>query len=546
MADSIDPRSGFCSSTRVFHSIRPQFPLPDTEMSVAEYAFTLLKSELSAATKVGESGAGVIDAVSGECISYSEVMRRTEGLAAALRRRIGLRRGDVAFVLLGNGVEVLVVYLALLLIGVVVSPGNPVSTRKEIGRQLELCKPVIAFATRFTCQKISKLKFGTVLIDSPEFESMMAEKGNVDEQCGSERVLQSDSATLLYSSGTTGRVKGVVLTHGNYISVLAGAQAARQAREKPVVMCCTVPCFHVYGMLVILRSVAFGESLVWMEKMDKEVMMRAIERYKVTHLAAAPPLVASLIGEVGRGYDLSSLEVLASGGAPLREAVIKKFHTLFPNVQLAQSYGLTETTGGVTRTMGLDESRVMGANGRLVPYSQAKIVDPETGEALPPMKVGEIWFRGPTVMKGYVGDEEANRGTIDSEGWLKTGDLGYFDEDGFLFFTDRIKELIKYNAYQVAPAELEHILQSHPDILEAAVIPYPDEKAGQVPMAFIVKESNSNLTASEVKKFVADQVAPYKRVRRISFVDSIPKNATGKVLRKELTKIALSPIMSKL
>lgn len=487
--------------------------------------------------------------MSNEFVEYKEVIRRAECLGFALRQRVGLRKGDVAFVLLGNTIDVVVLNLALLMNGVVVSPGNPVSTLKEIDQQLELCKPVIAFVTNSTCSKIAgNLKFGALSIDSHEFKSMMMRIDDCSgfKQCGEVEVLQSDAATILYSSGTTGRVKGVVLTHRNYIASLAGVRAAVQDREKAVVMCCTVPYFHVYGLLIMLRAVAFGESLVSMERMDMKVLVQAIERYKVTHLAVAPPLVVNLFREVGRGYDLSSLEVVTSGGAALREAVIRKFHRIFPNVQLAQAYGLTETTGGVTRTMGLNECQVMGASGRLIPHSQAKIVNPETGEALPPMKVGEIWVRGPTVMKGYVGDEEATRGTLDSESWFKTGDLGYFDEDGFLFFTDRMKELIKYNAYQVAPAELEHILQSHPDIIEAAVIPYPDEKAGQVPMAFIVKKFSSNITKLEVKSYVADQVSPYKRVRRVSFVDSIPKNATGKVLRKELIKIALSTKLSKL
>ncbi|GMP51759.1 hypothetical protein CsSME_00017864 [Camellia sinensis var. sinensis] len=186
------------------------------------------------------------------------------------------------------------------------------------------------------------------------------------------------------------------------------------------------------------------------------------------------------------GHDLSSLEVVACSGAPLPNAVIERLKKRFPGVLVAQSYGLTESTGGVSRTMGPIESQILGSSGRLMPYCQAKIVDAETGISLPPFKHGELWVGGPYIMKGYVNDKEATAAIMDSEGCLRTGDICYFDNEGFLYVVDRLKELIKYKGYQVAPVELENLLQTHPHIVDAAVVPYPDEEAGQVPMAFVV------------------------------------------------------------
>lgn len=278
------------------------------------------------------------------------------------------------------------------------------------------------------------------------------------------------------------------------------------------------------------------------------LMMRGIEEFKVTHMALAPPTVVWMARDDNNmdGYDLSSLEVVGCGGAALQRTVIERFKKRFPRVQLAQAYGLTESTAAITRTFDRAESERVGATGRLISNCQAKIVDPVTGTALPPFSQGELWLRGPTIMKGYVGDEGATAAVLDTEGWLKTGDLCYVDGEGFLFFVDRIKELIKYKAYQIAPVELENLIHSHSDVLEAVVIPYPDEEAGQVPMAFVVRRPDSTISESILKDFIAKQVAPFKKIRRVSFISSIPKNAQGKMLRKELIKLAVASATSKL
>lgn len=319
----------------------------------------------------------------------------------------------------------------------------------------------------------------------------------------------------------------------------------RAARQSPAVTLCAVPFFHVYGFVMCLREVALGGSVVVVAvaagtgRSNFELILGAVEEFNVTHLAVAPPSVVAMVkSSVAEKYELRSLEVVMCGGAPVASTVIERFKRRFANISLVQAYGLTETTAGVTRTFGAYESAVRGANGRLVSNCQARIVDPDTGHNLPPLKPGELWIRGPTVMKGYVGDKEATAAMVDSEGWLRTGDICFFDGNGLLFYVDRMKELIKYNAYQVAPAELEDLLLSHPAIVDAAVIPYPDDDAGQVPAAFVVRQPGSAINGSMIMDFVAQKVAPYKKIRRVFYTDSIPKNATGKVLRKELIKLA--------
>ncbi|XP_059657731.1 4-coumarate--CoA ligase-like 9 [Cornus florida] len=540
----MDPRSGFCSTTQIYHSLRPNVLLPpqSASLSATDYVLSLLHQTC----RSPETTVGLIDAVTRSRITFSEIELRVKTLADSLRTRIGLSKGDSAFILSPNSVHIPILYLSLFSIGVIVSPSNPTSSESEVSYQIKLSKPVIAFATSAAARKLPQLRHGTILLDSAEFDSLLtSQSGEFRDRV---EVLQSDPAAILYSSGTTGRVKGVVLTHRNTVAIVAAANAVRPVRRSPPVTLCTVPYFHVYGFFYCVRAVAMGESLVWMERFDLRLMMRTIQEFRVTHVALAPPVAVAMVKDanVTKGYDLSSLEVVGCGGAPLPKAVIEKFRKWSPNVQVAQAYGLTESTGGVARTVGPKESQVLGATGRLMSNFQAKIVDPTTRIALHPLKTGELWVRGPCIMKGYLEDEAATAAALDSEGWLRTGDLCYFDHEGYLFYVDRIKELIKYKGYQVAPAELEHVLHSHSDVVDAAVIPYPDEEAGQVPMAFVVRRSGSTINESQITDFVAKQVAPFKKIRRVSFVNSLPKNATGKVLRKELIKLALSSASSKL
>ncbi|XP_054822036.1 4-coumarate--CoA ligase-like 9 [Prosopis cineraria] len=541
---AVDPNSGFCLLTRTFHSLRPDHPVPPLSqpLSIADYACSLLPTSVSSTTVL-------IDSVTGRLLSYSLFLRQVKNLASSLVSLAPLSKGHVAFILSPSSLHIPVLYFSLLSLGVIVSPANPLSSDSEVAHQVQLVQPVIAFATSSTAHKIPNLQYGTILLDSPQFLSMIdGLPGNVNSGSGTVEVSQSDTAAILFSSGTTGRVKGALLTHGNFISVISGLHYTRHLNsndEARRVYLFPLPLFHVFGFFALISSVAAGDTVVLMRRFDFGEMLKAVERYKITTMPVSPPLVVALTkSEFASKYDLSSLRFLGCGGAPLGKEVAENFKVKFPNVEISEGYGLTESSGLATRMIGPEETKRHGSVGRLEKNFEAKIVDSVSGEALPPGKKGELWLRGPTIMKGYVADETATTDTLDSEGWLKTGDLCYFDSHGFLFIVDRIKELIKYKAYQVPPAELELLLLSHPEIADAAVIPYPDEDAGQIPMAFVVRKSGSNIIASEVMDFVAKQVAPYKKIRRLSFVNNIPKSASGKILRRELVTYALNGSVS--
>nr|QYV42686.1 phenylalanoyl CoA ligase [Taxus cuspidata] len=358
-------------------------------------------------------------------------------------------------------------------------------------------------------------------------------------------VRQDDTATLLYSSGTTGLSKGVISTHRNLISmvcILLNRLNLSGASDDAFL--CTVPMFHIYGLAVFACGLlGSGSAVVVLSKFELGEMLRAIEKYKITYLPLVPPILLALRNtEITKGFDLGSLSTVICGGAPLSKESTEEFISRFPRVTITQGYGLTETTGIGASTDTQDESRHYGTAGMLSPNTEAKVVDPDSGNPLPPNQRGELWLRGPFVMKGYFSNPEATISALDEDGWLRTGDLCYIDDEGYIFIVDRLKELIKYKGYQVAPAELEALLLSHPEISDVAVIPFPDKAAGQVPMAYVVRKPGSRLSEASIIEFVAQQVAPYKKVRRVGFVKEIPKNAAGKLLRKDLIKLATSKL----
>ncbi|KAK4414146.1 4-coumarate--CoA ligase-like 9 [Sesamum alatum] len=548
---TVDPRSGFCPQTKIYHSLRPAVPLPPPSqpLSIIQYVLSLLHSPTTAASSALSTTPFLIDSTTGRRLTYSTFLQQVASLSSSLKAlRPSLSKKDAAFVLSPPSLHIPVLYFSLLSLGVAVSPSNPLSSPSELAHQIRLSKPAVIFATSETSHKLPP-DIPVILLDSPQFLSMLESKASGSTYDAG--VNQSDTAAILYSSGTTGKVKGVVITHRSLIAVIAGFYHNKLATDEeenthPVSLF-TLPLFHVFGFFMLMRAASLGESVVLMEKFDFVKMLEAVERHRVTYIPVTPPLVVAMTkSDLVAKYDLSSLQVLGCGGAPLGKEVSGRFREKFPQVEILQGYGLTESSGGATRTIGPEEATRHGSAGRLSENMEAKIVDPQTGEALPPGQRGELWLRGPAIMKGYAGDDAATAATLDSEGWLKTGDLCYFDSDGFLFIVDRLKELIKYKAYQVPPAELEHLLQSIPEVADAAVIPYPDEEAGQIPMAYVVRKPGSTISAAEIMDSIAKQVAPYKRIRRLAFINSIPKSPAGKILRRELVTHACSTTSSKL
>ncbi|PKI51176.1 hypothetical protein CRG98_028463 [Punica granatum] len=402
---------------------------------------------------------------------------------------MGIRKGDVVLLLSPNSIFFPIICLSVLSLGAIITTTNPLNTTREIAKQAADSRPVLAFTTQQLAPKLAELGLPVVLIDSEELApgsaaGQMRIAGTLEKMMRTatgakrvrDRIDQNDMATLLYSSGTTGASKGVVSSHRNLIAmvqtVISRFNLDHTDSHRFI---CTVPMFHIYGLAAFATGIlAAGSTVIVLSKFDLHEMLSSIEKYRATYLPLVPPILIALVNgasQIRSKYDLSSLQSVLSGGAPLSKEVTEGFLEKYPRVTILQGYGLTESTGMGASTDTLEESRRYGTAGMLSPSMEAKVVDPETGAALGVNQTGELWLKGPTIMKGYFGNVEATASTLNSEGWLRTGDLCYIDEDGFIFVVDRLKELIKYKGYQVPPAELESLLLTHPDIADAAVIP---------------------------------------------------------------------------
>jgi acyl-CoA synthetase (AMP-forming)/AMP-acid ligase II len=351
-----------------------------------------------------------------------------------------------------------------------------------------------------------------------------------------------DPAVIYFSSGTTGLQKGLLLSNCNLQNaslLLRLPQCSIVSADSPDVLV-FAPFSHVTGSLLVSVSLSAGLTCHLMLRFDFEEFLRQVEEKRIKRFLTVPP-VATMMAKspVTEKYKLDFVKDINVGGGRISAEVEDLLMQKFPGAIIRQMYGLTETTGMICDICYEEDTRKFirkpASGGVPCPGTQLKVIDIKTGEALGPKETGEICVKSPSVMLGYVNNPQATAETIDKDGWLHSGDIGYYDEDGYIYIVDRLKELIKYNSYQVAPAELEAVLMSHPQVADAGVVGLPDSSAGELPLAWVVRKPNVTVTESELQQFVDGKVAPYKKLRGgVHFVSDIPKTSSGKILRREI------------
>ncbi|MDQ3548991.1 MAG: AMP-binding protein, partial [Chloroflexota bacterium] len=481
---------------------------------------------LRRADEMGDAPA-FINGPSGRVTTYRQLVDDIRAVASGLALR-GLDKGDVLAIYAPNMPEYAVAFHAVISIGGIVSTANPLMTAGELTAQLLDCNakylltvPGLLEAAVLAARDAGVSSNHIYVIGEADGATSLADLAvrHVDPPDVAIDPLE-DLAVLPYSSGTTGLPKGVMLTHHNLVAHDAQIATEGEVIKPDDVVIAVLPFFHIYGMSVIMNhGISQGAVLVTMPRFDLAQFLQLIQDHRVTRAFLVPPIVLALAKHpIVADYDLSSLQVIFCGAAPLG-AELSQAAAARLGCVIKQGYGMTEASPVTHLTP--DERVKDGTIGLLVSSTEAMIVDIETLEPLGPDHDGELWVRGPQIMRGYLNRPEATAVTIVDDGWLRTGDIASVDDDGYFTIVDRLKELIKYKGYQVAPAELEAVLLTHPSIADAAVIGSPDEESGEIPKAFVVRKGE--ISASEVMDYVASHVAPYKKIRLLDFVDSVPK-----------------------
>jgi len=505
-------------------------PFPD--MSSPEQS--LVTFVLADAWERGDKPA-IVDGLTGRTLSYRQLATEVRRVRSGLRLR-GVRHGDVLAMCCPNSPDFAVAYYAALSVGAVVTTINPMAVPSEVAAQLEHAEARWLVTTPELLEKLplavavsgveEVFVFGEAK-DATPFAALRREEPLADEV----DVTPDDVAVLPYSSGTTGLPKGVVLTHRSLVANLCGTRAVHRVGPDDVVVA-VLPLFHIYGMQVTMNlGLAAGATIVTMPRFDLELFLRIVEDWRVTRAELVPPIVLALAKHPAvDSHDLSSLRVITSAAAPLGEGLARLCADRL-NCRVKQAYGMTELGGGThfAPDDGVEKPESVGLP---LPGVECRVVDCATGADVATGHLGELLVRAPGTMRGYLRNDTATALTLDADGWLRTGDIVRADADGWFTIVDRVKELIKYNGYQVAPAELEAVLVSHPSIADAAVVASPHEQAGEVPKAFVVLRAPAS--AEELIDFVAQRAAPYKKVRRLEVVEQIPKSPSGKILRRLL------------
>lgn len=481
----------------------------------------------------------------GHQTSYFEFVKLTTNVAVNLQLR-GLQPGDVVFINATNHSHYAVLFHGVLLAGGAVSPASPQYKSEELAVQIldSNAKYVVSSADvvseTIPAALRSNIDLDKVFIingetldhkDAAPFSVLLQETLQPLKAVSID--VKRDVCCLPYSSGTTGKPKGVVLTHYNLMSNMYQIAAVEKLSTADNLVG-VLPFYHIYGLMITLNSsLSAGCKAAILSKFDLDIFLRTLKNFEVTRAHIAPPIAVALAKHplVDKYLPFPHLKWLFSGASPLsadtENEVCNRLH-----VQCKQAYGMTELSPA--SHVSPDSLVKQGSVGPLLPNTECYIVDTAKGSFCQRNQVGEICIRGPQVMKEYLNRPDATTSTIDENGFLHTGDLGYADDDGYFFIVDRVKELIKYKGHQIAPAELEAVVLSHPDVADTAVCRSYDENHQEVPKAYVVLKPNANVSAKDIMDYVGERVAPFKKVRKVEFTSVIPKSAAGKILRRLL------------
>ncbi|CEL00754.1 hypothetical protein ASPCAL00350 [Aspergillus calidoustus] len=501
-----------------------------------------------------------MDTFSNEHLTYGSLREKASRAAWGLKNQLGVRPGDAVLAIVTNSNDFVLLAHATWWAGGVFAPLNTSSTQKDIEHVLKLVKPthIAIIASKLTQAQNATAALGitpklfTVLskvAGIPQFPTDIAGTDPKSQALPpfdlNGKSAQETPSTICFSSGTTGNMKGVLMSHYNLVNNLMQMRVSLPSRlVSGIREVWFTPYCHIYGLsAVVFGGMWTGATFLGLPSFDLETFCRKSSELQATDMHLVPPVALLLTTSgIALKYDVPSVERIVIAAAPLKEALQRKLKKRFPRASICQGYGLTECSPGVTHQLD-DTTSSCGTVGKLVAGTEARLVDPTTGRDVEPGQEGELWVRGPQVMMGYINDPEATAATF-SEGWLRTGDIMRMDEDQNFWVTDRLKEMIKYKGFQIAPSELEDLLLRHPHVTDAAICAiYDDSQATEVPLAYVsltpdkagLPQTEVQSVLEEIRKWADGQLAGYKRLRGGAFhLQTLPKTPTGKILRRLL------------